>query len=476
MSVEDIKIAPRIAAAPRTMLKPSSWMNIIDFIQRLILDKKSLISLVGEQGSGKTTFIDLLQKELSPQIESCVITAESNFDRTVFLKQLTASIDVEGDLSIANFIARSNKQKTHTLLIIDNVHYLPIAFIEEILNELQTQEEDARFHVCLVVSASLTTTLNKLIQEKYPHMLHSIELGALTEEETKIYVEQNIQSRAGVEKVITHERIKQFYELTDGRLEKIDRHMSDFFSRKPKKSVYIGRFLRYLGAAIGIFIAAVGVVYLWLSPDFQSAPVHIVSLGSPVENNIQIEPALESTIPSYTVAAKRQIPEIAALRKLDFDPSDDFDEEINSSFEPVMDKVVVAPKILPHVDKEEANVADQEAELTVAPTVAIEKVEAKPKPIVNANSIKLAAPQDLYTIQIVASHNQTTLQRFAKEHHIMGKTKIRRFKRQGAVWYVLTLGEYPNKEDAKQAVNQLSREIGQFKPWIRLLSDLKTTG
>lgn len=476
MSVEDIKIAPRIAAVPRTILKPSSWMNIIDFIQRLILDKKSLISLVGEQGSGKTTFIDLLQKELSPQIESCVITAESNFDRTVFLKQLIASLDVEADLSVANFIARSKKQKTHTLLIIDNVHYLPIAFIEEILTELQTQGDDAQFHVCLVISASLTTTLNKLIQEKYPNMLHSIELGALTAEETKIYVEHNIQSRAGAEKVITHERIKQFYELTDGRLDKIDQHLSEFFSRKPKKSFYIGKLLRYLGAAIGIFIAAVGVVYLWLSPDFQSAPVHMVSLGSPVENNIsdvQIEPALESSIPTYTVAATRQIPQVASLRKLDFDPADDFDEEINSSLEPVMDKVIVAPKILPHANNEEV-IAEEETAPPVAKAVTIEKIETKP--IVKANAIKPVAPQNLYTIQIVAGHNQATLQRFAADHHMNGKTKIRRFNRQGTVWYVLTFGEYPNKEDAKQAVNQLSREIGQFKPWIRLLSDLKTTG
>ncbi len=450
MSDDNIRIAP-ISAVSNTIIKPVSWMHLVEFIERLILDKKSLISLVGQPHSGKTTFIELLQKELSSLISVYKITAQANCNPAVFKQELKTLLN-----------SRENQKAHHTLLVIDDAHYLPKELIEDILNELDELGENAYFHICLVVSSLLTMDLHELIQEKYPDMLHSIELGALNEDETEKYVEQ----KGAIPKRILAERIKLFYELTEGHIENINRHMSDFFSYRARGSSSIVKVLQYMGSAIAIFIAAIGVVYLWLSKDFQSAPVHVLSLESPTQNNlsqVQIEPALESEIPSYTVAATRQFLEVASIRRVDLDREDEEDKLDESLV--VTDKVVVAPKILPHkIDaskKEAAAPLIQEttknvSEATFKPSIAPQKIE-----------------KEHYTIQILASHNKTELQRFAALYHLNEKTKICLIQHQGASWYALTFGEYRDRATAKQAVNQLPEALAQFKPWVRSLADLK---
>lgn len=450
---EHVRIAP-LSAVSRTMIKPTSWMHIIEFIERLILDKKHLISLVGEPRSGKTTFVELLQKELASSISIYKITAEAHCNQAAFKQELKILLS-----------SKENQQEHHTLLVIDDAHHLPKEFMEEILNELDEQGENAYFHICLVVSSLMTMDLHELIQEKYPDMLHSIELGALNEAETERYVAQN----GSIPKQILAERIKSFYELTEGRIENINRYMSDFFNYRAKKSLSIVKILQYVGSAIGIFIAAVGVVYLWLSKDFQSAPVHVLSLESPTQHNlskIEIEPALESEIPAYTMAATRQFLEVASIRRVDLNRDEEEDKPDENLV--VTDKVIVAPKILPH----KIDVSEEEA---TAPLIQ-ETTKNISEPKSNSSLASQKIEKERYTIQILASHNKRELQRFASLHHLNEKIKIRLIQHQGASWYALTFGEYRDRAMARQAINQLPEALAQFKPWIRSLADLKRAG
>ena len=51
--------------------------------------------------------------------------------------------------------------------------------------------------------------------------------------------------------------------------------------------------------------------------------------------------------------------------------------------------------------------------------------------------------------------------------------QIHTVEQRGRAWYVLTFGEYNEREHAKQAIEHLPRDLAQFKPWVRQLSDLK---
>ena len=456
-----------IAPVIKETLRPASWIASIEFIKQLVLNSNILISLLGEQGTGKTTFVSILQTVLPSKIESYTIVADETFERASFLQQLGERLDINDDFSISHFITQKNKQKLQTLLIIDDAHFLSTAFIEEILSDLQEQGKENYFHICLVSNFSIVPRVSALAQDTYLDMIHSLELGPLNESETKTYVVQNMVPMPGTEKIVTEERVKQFFQLTQGHIEKINQQMMDFFSYKPTKESKLAMF-RYISIAAGFFLAVSGGVYLWLSQDFQPAPAQLVSVRAPAEsvaNDEASEPALVSDIPAYEVAAARQAIEPMELRRADLAAMDE-DDGTSTNDLVVMDKVVVVPKIVHHHANEAPAPVAQAAKVTpTAPKVS--------KAISKAVIIKPVLEQSRFTIQLLASHNMAELKRFAEAHHFNGKTTIRTTLRQGTVWYVLTLGEYSKREYAKDAANHLTQGNAQLKPWVRSLADLK---
>ncbi len=465
MSNEAINTVSVKAPAVKVVFKPVSWLKKIDFVKRLVLDNNILISLIGEPGRGKTTFATLLQESLPPQIMPYKIPVSPLFDREIFLQQLSVLLTGSDGQSISGFIAESNEKKQHTLLIIDDAHHLSADFIEEILFELKKQGSSGYFHVFMISDFSLVSILTDLAEEKYKDMIHSIEVGPLNESEIKTYVLQNLLLFRGVDKIISDERAKQFLQLTQGHLLEINREMAAFFSDltilpSSQKPVLFNK----MSVAAGVFLSIVGAAYFLQSKPLELPSTQLVKQQGPQLNALpvaQIEKNSSSDVPAYYVAAVRQeiLPTPLHREKL-------VETSINDASDlpsmVIMDKVVVAPKVIVQHN-----------------SLPIEK--SKPVPVrslASLNSVKLKplVEQSRYTIQLIASHKRDELRRFIQLHHIKGKTQVRLTKRKGTVWYVLTMGEYSKRQHAKQAVSHLPKDIVQFKPWVRLVSDLKAVG
>jgi len=77
---------------------------------------------------------------------------------------------------------------------------------------------------------------------------------------------------------------------------------------------------------------------------------------------------------------------------------------------------------------------------------------------------------------LLASHDIHTLKQFASSHHIQSKAKIWSVQLKGKPWYVLTLGQYAQRQQADQAANHLSQNLAKLKPWVRAVSDLQMIG
>ena len=456
MSDGVIRLLPEGALAASSAFKPVSWFPKIEFIQRLILNNSVLIALLGEQGSGKTTFVNLLQAELAPEIKSFVVEATPSFDSITFLQQLKKSLTFSDEPSISNFISQSKEQGSHVLLIIDNAHYLSAIFIEE--------GSGCYFHVLLASDFSLVATLNTLAHDAYEDMIHSIEIGALSESETKAYVVRSLFPGLGGEKIVTDKRMAQFYQLTEGNRVQIDRHMTTFFSNETKKLVRNDYLSRYVNLAAAVLLAVTVITYIWHSNYIQAVPPQVITqtpLPIPV-----VELALSSDIPAYYVSAVRQALIATPLHLTELVAIDEQEGSIDESMV-VLDKVIVAPKVLPQQAPKISAVIEKPTKIQVTATAKLSKRAALLKPIIE---------QSKYTIQLLASHNKLKLQRFAQVHHLKNKTQLRQTQRLGKVWYVLTLGEYEQPQQAKKVVNKLPKNIAQFKPWVRPMSDLKVRG
>ncbi len=449
-----------VAPVVKPIFKPVSWLKKIDFVKRMILDNNVLISLLGEPGRGKTTFAKLLQDSLPAHIQSFNVSAGLTFDRHAFLERLSVLLESDAVTSIADVVAQSNDKKSHTLLIIDDAHHLPADFIEEILEAIKPQGNSGYFHVFIISDFSLMPVLNRFAEEKYTDMIHSIEVGPLNEGETKSYVIQQLLALMGVEKTVTDERVKQFHQLTEGHILDIHREMDAFFSDVAPTKIAFHSSRRFRGVSVVamVFLAITAVTYLWHSEV--APPIQVAKQQLPVKISIaKIDKPLSSEIPAYNVAVFQQGVLPAPLYR-----DDHADEAMSnqvSSIVAVVDKVVVAPKILPktvaHASKK-ANIASH------ALVGAKKTASVKLKPLID---------QSRYTIQLIASHRQSELQRFVERHHLKVKTQVRVTKRQGKVWYVLTLGDYKKRQHANYAASQLPKEIALLKPWVRSVGDLK---
>jgi len=468
MSVEVVQVQSEKVQEVKSICKPNSWLATIDFIKRLALENNVMTAILGEQGNGKTTFTRLMQEELAPHMKTIVITAGPSFNRAFFLQRIKEIVGVEGDASLANFITQSNANKSQVLLIIDDAQFLSAVFVEELLGELQRQGDTGCFHVCLASDFSLVPILNKLAQNTYKEAIHSIELGVLSESETKAYLLQRLMPRKQLEKKVTDGRVKQFYQLTAGHLVDINRQMVGFFG---SKSVSSKRAKLFYPVIMASFILLFAATYTWQSHTLRTAPIELfnqITQAEVEESNrldSQIESVLYSVVPAYEIGAIRQMVVATPIRIADLIAMNDEDAPLESSIA-LLDKVIVAPKIIHRAVKQTMQEQPESLEPAKAGPTA-EKKNAAIHPVVE---------QSRYTIQLLASHNKQELQRFVNAHHLSGKVQVRRSLRQGIDWYVLTLGEYAERQHALKAVNKLPKDIARSMPWVRAIADLKEAG
>ena len=76
-------------------IKPQSWTTSIAFINHLVRETNILLSVLGEQESGKSEFCQILQADLSSDIRSCVLALSPLWDDNSVLQRINAEIGVD---------------------------------------------------------------------------------------------------------------------------------------------------------------------------------------------------------------------------------------------------------------------------------------------------------------------------------------------------------------------------------------------
>lgn len=478
-----------VAAVNRQLLdtpfKPAAWLAKIDFINHLVLFNNVLMAVLAEQGAGKSTFIHLLQEKLDESIKACVLEAATPFDQPSLLTQISEAFHLRSDshTNLPNLIEQINERKAYVLVIIDNAHNLPDAWLTDVLYELKKQGSTGFFHLCLVSDYSLAASLNKLDTETFKNLIHTIEPGSLNENETRTYLLSALTMPSHLHNVMSAKRLRQFYELTNGNIAHINQEMVRFFSAKAEKGTKKSLLARlslvsviaFLGFASSYIWQNQQQVKAWLWPQLdkhnlaqqenKEPPVLITRIPS-------IPPI--SQIPPFYVAAIHQVVQPPPLKKL-FDLSADNEDGIDSNLV-VMDKVLVIPKTLNHPLAKPITLTRQQ-ELVRKPLSAQIAIGHPPvviNKLIQQVSNRRIAPvmNGHFTIQLLASRSRTEMQRFINTHAIQSQVKLMQAKRDGLKWYVLTLGDYKQLEEAKAAMEKLPAALTQYKPWVRSLANL----
>ncbi|HEM0294763.1 TPA: SPOR domain-containing protein, partial [Legionella pneumophila] len=358
----------------------------------------------------------------------------------------------------------------------------PESFIKEVMIIIKNQEDFGFFHLCLISDYSIVATLNNLAVEPFNNLIHTIELGALSETETRTYVLQRAMASHLINRPLSDAQFKQFYHLTKGNLSKINSNLELFLSKCANEKQNNKKAILKRISLVASFAIVAGLSYFYFdnvykAPDNTPKLPDLASVATlpPINDLIktptqQAVPKQESVsyIASWEDSSTRQLVHYGLPKKQILD--DFMDEEDTLNTVAIVDKVVVIPKL------KAKNISEQVGQAVVS--------QSKLPPIPHSPQTKLASEQPgikkinskLFTIQLAASHKVEDINRFKNQNKWLAQAKIRHFTNAKGSWYILTIGEYESRNQALLNVKKLPGELAKLSPWIRSVEGLSNIG
>ncbi|WP_058535707.1 AAA family ATPase [Legionella saoudiensis] len=420
---------------PRTLLKPESWLSKIEFINHLILFNNTLITVLSEKSGGKTSFASLLQENLDPQIKPLLITIKAPCNREDIISSIAEQFHLKQDehTDMSSLVAQINERRAHVLLLIDEAQHLPEVFIKEVMLAIKNQENFNFFHLCLLSDYSIVAALNSFSASFFNGLVHTIELGALTEAETRTYVLERATASRLITKPLSEAQLKKIYQLTKGNVAKINSSLESFiFNCSNKKELTAFDIVKKFGIPIGS-AALSTLCCLFIAKTFNQEPPASKITASVTKSAQSV--VLASQIPSWQDSATRELIKhsLAAQQNLDL-----ISKEANGATIAIVEQA-----------KRHAKIEQKKA------------------------GIAKALEEKLYTIQLVASTDKIDMKRYIKSNKLLYSTaKLNHYTEHNVVWYVLTIGEYSNMTDAQQSIKKLPPSLKRLNPWVRPLATL----
>ncbi|MFT4058338.1 MAG: AAA family ATPase [Legionella sp.] len=448
------------AIQPRILLKPESWLSKIDFINHLILFNNGLITILSEKRGGKSSFATLLQENLDPQVKALSITVRAPCNREQIIEDIAAQFHLKHhpETDISSLVAQINERRSHVLLLIDDAQHVPEVFIKEVMLAIKNQENFNFFHLCLISDYSIVGALNGLSASFFHDLVHTLEVGPLTEHEARTYTLQRAMATHLITKPLTEAQLKQFYQLTKGNVAKINNSLESFvFGLDNKKQSSLLDVVKKAGLPVGSAVLS-GLVYLFLVKSYYEEP-HATKVTMPavqarnIVNLDKIPEVISSQIASWQDGATRELVDHSLAKQQDLD------------------------MLMKAVKSEVVAVADKASKSAQYKTMVNAKWQKRHSISYHQKQIikeKIAQNnKKLYTIQLVASPDKVDMQRYLKSNKLLYTTaKLKHYTENHVVWYVLTIGEYGNMTDAKRSIAKLPPSLMKLNPWVRPVSSL----
>lgn len=460
-------------AARNTLFSPGSWQAKIDVISHLVLFNNLLITVLAEKEGGKSSFIRLLQDKLDPQIRACAISVAPHCNPYTLIETIAEKLSVKRNnaeqMNLEEVVDQINETKKPVLLLIDNAQYLPVILVKEMLDAIKNQHENAFFHVCLISDYSVVAIYNQLTRET-ANSIHTLELGVLNELELKTYVTQKLAGDKHAIKWLTESQLNQLYKMTGGCLSKINVWLHTI--RMESASVSARKNQNALPRSIALAMLGVFLLSSLSAGIFFRADIteYLQRVSGKKVEEVAMDTPLKSEIPWFREQALHQLVYEGLPKKEMVSSLDDDEENAINLQEAVVDQVMVIPKI-------KFNEADFQRSQEEGSSIVSELHDslAEQEQIMESTIAKIPESSE-YTIQLIASHALSDIERFAREYKLQGKSTVRQVIRDEDSWYILTVGEYDDAEQAQDALQKLSGELLKYKPWVRLTSNLKMVG
>ena len=199
LTVKPFELVPN----PDFLYQSSSHKKALNYLKYGLHERAGFILLTGEVGSGKTTVVRNLIKEIGQDVALSMV-----FNTRVSNKQILSMINEDFGLSVNgkdkitllrelnDFLVEIHAQNRHAVVIIDEAQNLSTSALEEIRLLSNLEATDTKLLQIILVGQpelKMTIACNELRQLRQRISIHC-QLAPLTQSETKEYVYHRLET------------------------------------------------------------------------------------------------------------------------------------------------------------------------------------------------------------------------------------------------------------------------------------------
>ncbi|NUU36731.1 AAA family ATPase [Pseudomonas sp. C2B4] len=510
--------APRV---PGFKFFPAQRKPVLGQLHHLARYSQLLLVVTGPQGSGKTLLRQALVASTNKQsVQSVVVSARGAGDSAGVLRQVAQALDIaQAEIgAILDQVVQLALTGQEVYLLVDDAEQLDESALEALM-ALAAGAPEGRPHVFLFGESSLIAQLEALHLEE--ERFHVIELQPYTEEETREYLDQRLEGAGRGIELFTADQISDIHESSEGWPGNINQVARDAMieamiaSRSAVKRPSMGFNMPKKHVLAISAVVVVAVAAAWLMPGRSKAP----TTGAPANEQAQLplgqgQPQ-SGGAPAVEFAGNTQpmpLPLVGNSQPVMRGPlaeaaggiteGDDGVPVEGSTATPPTVTTIAPPAGVPAGP---APTPTPAAKPTPAPTqVATAKPAPVPAPAATpaAKPAPAAAPAKPavaaaakpaekpaaaakaaggtwyagqapgnYVVQILGTSSEATAQSFIKEQG----GEYRYFKKvlNGKPLYVITYGNFANRDAAVTAIKALPAKVQAGKPWPRTVASVQ---
>jgi len=214
---------------PRFYFSSKGHNKAMSYLQYGMTQGEGFIVITGDIGTGKTTIVKNLLKQLDPNSFIARQLVSTYLDEGDLIEIVSESFDLStkglskaGLLNqLKKFFINSYKQNKRILLIVDEVQNLPLKTVEELrmLSNFQLDDTDAPLIQSFLVGQKefIETLQSDRMEQLRQRVIASTHLGPLKENETEEYINYRLTASGWTGgDLFDHDSCLLIHELTEG--------------------------------------------------------------------------------------------------------------------------------------------------------------------------------------------------------------------------------------------------------------------
>jgi len=458
-----------------------------------------LLLVTGPEGSGKTLLRQVLLASSNKDTTQCVVTtARECSGDAALISFFCQAVNAGGRDAPALMLRAEQLHATgiNLYLIVDDAQLMEQGALQELVDLSRLGGAESPMRIFLFADDSIQPALDRVdAEEEGVQWLHQIPLQAYSLDETRDYIAQRLDAAGQGIELLDEEQIQWIHRHSGGwpgRVNEAARQsMRDAMEEHDAPVTARGVGLP-LKSILAVVLVAIGIGFAWFMGDRQEAPTTtVLELPDPVVSvTVSDDPQLEeltelNSKPGAAVLAQEREtvsePETAVAEKAPSASSEERLATVNlfPSNQPATEPSAGASMPATATDSDSRVTAEPADTKSVAQKAAPVPIAAPPKvePVassgVHGADWYRASAAGNYVLQVLGSQRREAAKGFIAAHSGVADLGMFETTYQGKPWFVVTQGNYANRQQAQQGVSVLPEPMRRGNPWPRAMADIQ---